>query len=154
MIKYLITYKEFLNEDYKSHFIEFVKNVFDYKTPIFLNELNIKKGHILDNLPKNVKFIYVDKKLFEKENMAWGKVTQNKIAYHDRPIDDKYWSKMIDKGKEPLIIIDFDYENNQLRVLDGNHRLNVYINKGYNKIPTVLTTDAVEYVKDNYLKTI
>ena len=88
-----------------------------------------------------------DSDLFEKERVAWGKVSDNKIAYHDRPIDDKYWNKMIDKGKEPLIIIDFDEDRNQLRVVDGNHRLTVYLNKGFSKIPTVITNDTINYIK-------
>ena len=54
---------------------------------------------------------------------------------------------MIDKGKEPLILIDFDDDRNQLRVVDGNHRLTVYLNKGISKIPTVITNNTINYIK-------
>ena len=106
------------------------------KTKVITDDFNGK----LEECPQ-------DSDLFEKERVAWGKVSDNKIAYHDRPIDDKYWNKMIDKGKEPLIIIDFDEDRNQLRVVDGNHRLTVYLNKGFSKIPTVITNDTINYIK-------
>ena len=54
---------------------------------------------------------------------------------------------MIDKGKEPLILIGFDEDINQLRVVDGNHRLTVYLNKGIGKIPTVITNNAINYIQ-------
>jgi len=141
------TLREFLNENVENSFGKFVNDVLNYKTPINVNDLPSKKGHPIDNLPKNIDFIYVDSNLFEKEQISWGEVSKNKIAYHDRPIDDKYWNKMIDKGKEPLILIDFDEDRNQLRVVDGNHRLTVYLNKGISKIPTVITNNTINYIK-------
>jgi hypothetical protein len=117
-----------------------------YETPIDADYINSKskKGHTLDNLPKNTQKIYINSNLFEKEKYAWGKVSNNKIAYHERPIDDKYWNKNI--YKEPLVLIEYDDENNQLRVRDGNHRLNVYLNEKYKYIPIVLTKKALKFI--------
>lgn len=140
--------REILNENIKNSFNEFIKDVLNYKTPINISDLPNKKGHPIDNLPKNIDFIYVDSSLFEKEQTTWGEVSKNKIAYHDRPTNDNYWNKMIDNGKEPLIIIEFDEDRNQLRVVDGNHRLTVYLNKGFTKIPAVLTNDAINYIRN------
>ena len=117
-----------------------------YETPIDADYIDSKskKGHTLDNLPKNTQKIYINSNLFEKEKYAWGKVSNNKIAYHERPIDDKYWNKNI--YKEPLVLIEYDDENNQLRVRDGNHRLNVYLNEKYKYIPIVLTKKALKFI--------
>lgn len=65
------TIREFLNENIENTFSKFVNDVLNYKTPINVNDLPSKKGHPIDNLPKNIDFIYVDSNLFEKEQIAW-----------------------------------------------------------------------------------
>lgn len=138
------TFKTFLNE--RHNYKDLIDNIINYDTNIDQHKLPNKKGHYIDNLPKNTQKILIDSFLFEKETDAWSKVSKNKIAYHDRPIDDKYWNKWIEKGKTPVILIDYYEENDELRVVDGNHRLNVYLNKGITKIPSVLTKKAKEYL--------
>jgi hypothetical protein len=136
------TIKEFLTENV--YFDELKNNAINYSTELIPDKLPNKKGHYIDNLPKNTQKILVDSSLFEKEPVAWGKVSKNKIAYHDRPTDDKYWIKNI--HKEPVILVDYYEENDELRVIDGNHRLTIYLNNGVKKIPTVLTKKAMNYL--------
>lgn len=105
-----------------------------------------KSGHILDNLPSGTQTTLIPSKFFEKEKDAWGKVSEGKIAYHNRASDDKYWTHKINQGDRPPVAIDYDIDNNQLRVTDGNHRLNVYFNKNIKDIPTILSIKAVEFL--------
>ena len=42
--------------------------------------------------------------------------------------------------------VDYYEENDELRVIDGNHRLTIYLNNGVKKIPTVLTKKAMNYL--------
>jgi hypothetical protein len=131
-----------------SDFKKLIEQGKKYNTPIDADLINSKskKGHTLDNLPKSTDLIMVDSLLFEKEKSAFGKVQNHKIAFHNRPIDDTYWNKQIERGVIPPILIEFDEDNNQLRVRDGNHRLNVLLNKGVKQIPTVLTINAKKYL--------
>ncbi len=132
----------------EKEFSEIINLARTYNTPIDADLINAKykKGHVLDNIPKNTEILMIDSSLFEREKEAYGKVSDYKIAYHSRPIDDKYWNKQIGKGDRPLVLIEFDEDNNQLRVGDGNHRLNVYLNKNIKKIPSVLTIQAKTYL--------
>jgi len=136
-----------------SNFKNLIQQGKNYNTPIDADLINSKskKGHTLDNLPKNTEFIKVDASLFEKEKQTWGKVSDYKIAFHSRPIDDKYWNKQIEKDIVPPILIEFDEDNDQLRVRDGNYRLNVLLNKGIKQIPSVLTINAKKYLINSQL---
>ena len=131
-------------------FLDLINNAILYSTPVNPDILPNKKGHPLDNLPKKIDIIMVDSSLFEKEKTHWEKTSNNTIAYHDRPTDDKHWNYQISKGNTTLksrtVLVDFD--DNQLRVHDGNHRLNVYLNKGVKMIPVVLTIKAKKYLMD------
>lgn len=133
----------------ESDWIKLIEDALEYHTPVNAEEINsrYKKGHVLDNIPKNTERILVKSGLFQKEKEVWGKVDDNKIAYHDRPIErEKYWIKKIDNGERPPILLEYDSDESQLRVRDGNHRLNVYISKGIEKIPCVLTIKAKEFL--------
>ena len=140
------SFEKFINENHK--YEELIKSIINYNTNIDPSKLPNKKGHYIDNLPKNTEKILIDSSFFEKESDAWNKVSKNKIAYHDRPKNDKYWNKWI--YKEPVILIDYYEANNELRVVDGNHRLNVYLNNGYKKIPSVLTKKAKDFIIKNH----
>jgi hypothetical protein len=131
-----------------TRFYDLIDKGKNYTTPIDADEINEKnkKGHTLDNLPDGIKSIMVHYSLFEKEQQFFGKVSDYKIAYHRRP-NDKYWSKKIDSGERPPVLLEFDEENNQLRVRDGNHRLNEYLRKGIKTIPVILTYEAKNYLK-------
>jgi hypothetical protein len=135
----------------KNYFKLLIKQSKKYNTPIDADLINLKskKGHALDNIPKNTELILIDSSLFEKEKIVWGKVSDNKIAYHDRDSGDKYWNKEIDNGAIPPVLLEYDEYNSQLRVRDGNHRLNVYLSKNVKKIPSVLTINAKKYL-DKY----
>lgn len=130
-------------------FLDLIQSAKKYNTAIDADLINSKskKGHTLDNIPKNTELINVDSSLFEREKETYGKVSDYKIAYHNRPVDDKYWNKNIDKGIRPPVLIEFDEDNNQLRVRDGNHRLNVYLSKGIKQIPSVLTIQAKKFLE-------
>ncbi len=133
-------------------FQELINAAKNYKTPIDADLINSKskKGHTLDNLPKNTEFIIIDSSLFEKEKKAFGKVSKYKIAFHDRPsVDLQYWEKKIDNGAKPPVLIEYNFEGeNQLRVRDGNNRLNVYLNKNIKDIPAVLTINAKQFLEN------
>lgn len=123
-------------------FNELVYNSKSYNS-LNVNSIKIKTGHILDNIPKYFNIINIPSSLFEKESDAWANTAHKTIAYHDRPTDDKYWNDNI--HKRPPVLVGFD--DVQLRVQDGNHRLNVYLSKGYDQIPAILTDDAKQYLK-------
>tara|TARA_R110000868_G_scaffold12456_13_gene59598 strand:+ start:1148 stop:1582 length:435 start_codon:yes stop_codon:yes gene_type:complete len=133
-------YKLILEES-EDYFKQFVKDAKNYPTPI--TPIWDKKGHALDNIPTETKTIKVNSTLFKKESSAWEDTGSGTISYHNRPSDDKYWNKNLESKMPPVLI---DYEDNQLRVSDGNHRLNVYLSKGYNEIPCILSKKAKEYI--------
>lgn len=101
------------------------------------------KGHVLDNIPKNQSVIMVSASLFEKEKDAFAKTSKGTIAYHNRPIDE-YWETKIDRGERPPVLV--GVYDGQLRVRDGNHRLNTYLKKDFREIPVILSADAKKYL--------
>ena len=134
-------------------FSDLIKKSKKYTTAIDVDEIDrkfIKKaGHTLDHLPKGIEIILVDSSLFEKEKGAWEATSKNTIAYHNRPVNDKYWVYEIENGAKPPVLIDTYNDEKQLRVRDGNHRLNVYLSKGIKQIPVVLSISAKDYL-DNF----
>ena len=124
-----------------------IKTANKYNDAVDVDSINEKmnlypkkyKGHVLDNIPKDQKRIMVSSSLFEKEKSAFYSTSEGTIAYHDRP-HDTYWDEKINNGEMPPVLVGI--HENQLRVIDGNHRLNIYLHKGFKEIPVVLTIDA------------
>lgn len=129
----------------------------EYKDAVDEQELSSKSksGHPLDAIPKNTQTIKISTKMFEKEKVAFGKVSLNKIAFHDRPLTELdfkklgkiqalYWDDKIKAGARPPILVGF--KDSQLRVADGNNRLSAYLRNNVDDVPIILTKKAKKFL--------
>lgn len=124
-----------------------------YKSAVDYQELNKLSKHPLDHIPKNTPTINVSSTAFEKEKTAFGKVGESKIAYHERREDGiVYWDNQIKEGARPPVLV--GVKNEQIRVVDGNNRLNAYLKNNVSDIPIILTKDAQDFLAQPPAKTI
>lgn len=63
-------------------------------------------------------------------------IVPNQVSILRKTVDK--WQKRIEGGERPYVLVQYDSYTNDLRVLDGHHRLKAYQQAGFTEVPVIL----------------